>query len=493
MKKTIFILLLVLLGFIKSYSQENTNTINIGFIDSLRSKVLKESRKIWVHIPENFTQDGAQQKYPVLYLLDGPNHFVSVTGLLQMLSTSFGDEVCPEMIIIGIESLDRSKDFLPISTENKEENIKNIKQDNFTLFLEKELIPYVDSVYPTLPYRVLIGHSLGGLKVINTMVYHTKLFNSYVAIDPSLGHFQNKVFELMKPDFDKPDYSNTTLFLSMAQTMPPNTELSFIKNDTTSSSNHMRAMMKFADIMKANDKEIDFDWKYYPEETHGSLPLIAEYDAFHYIFRWYDTRKIRYIFKIENDGDSVRNIIANHFSSISKKIGFYYSPPENYIKKIAEYFYNKKNKTVLSLLKYNYDNYPKSPYSKYFYELVNNELYWNKKRSLTELISNKSPKEIQKLCLAESKKKEPEYNISELAINTLGYNLIAEKKIKEALELFKINTVLYSTSSNVFDSYGECLLLIGKEKEGLAAYKKSLELDPKNANADNVLKKYNYK
>jgi len=35
-------------------------------------------------------------------------------------------------------------------------------------------------------------------------------------------------------------------------------------------------------------------------------------------------------------------------------------------------------------------------------------------------------------------------------------------------------------------------LLIGKEKEGLAAYKRSLELDPKNMNADKILKKYNY-
>ncbi|MDD4554868.1 MAG: hypothetical protein PHP04_11745 [Bacteroidales bacterium] len=67
-----------------------------------------------------------------------------------------------------------------------------------------------------------------------------------------------------------------------------------------------------------------------------------------------------------------------------------------------------------------------------------------------------------------------------------------KKKGKEALEFFIINTELYPNSSNVFDSYGECLLLIGKEKEGLAAYKRSLELDPKNMNADKILKKYNY-
>ena len=162
MKKAILILLM--LGFIKTYSQDRSNTINIGFIDSLQSKVLNETRKFWVHIPKKFNENSSKKKYPVLYLLDGPDHFVSVTGLIQKLSTSLGDEICPEMIIIGIESKDRVKDFLPVLTENIEENIKNIKQDDFTTFLEKELIPYIDSVYPTLPYRLLIGHSLGGGK-----------------------------------------------------------------------------------------------------------------------------------------------------------------------------------------------------------------------------------------------------------------------------------------------------------------------------------------
>lgn len=152
-------------------------------------------------------------------------------------------------------------------------------------------------------------------------------------------------------------------------------------------------------------------------------------------------------------------------------MGYEYSSPENYIKQIADYFYGKrKYKTTFSLLKLNHDNYPLSAFSKYFFELATTELQWNMKKSLDELLLEKSLKEIHKLCLSESKKKDPEYNISEIAINTLGYELIKEKKEKEALEFFKINTELYPNSSNVFDSYGECLLLIGKEKEGLAAY-----------------------
>jgi len=107
--------------------------------------------------------------------------------------------------------------------------------------------------------------------------------------------------------------------------------------------------------------------------------------------------------------------------------------------------------------------------------------------------SQKTAKEVFKLCLRESKKTSPTYNISETAINELSYQLLEEKKLQDALVFFKLNIELYPKSSNVYDGYGECLLALGKEKEGLAAYKKSLDLNPNNSNAFNVLKKHNQK
>lgn len=76
----------------------------------------------------------------------------------------------------------------------------------------------------------------------------------------------------------------------------------------------------------------------------------------------------------------------------------------------------------------------------------------------------------------------------EAEINTFGYQLLAENKNSEALEIFKLNTKLYPEAFNTFDSYGEALLKLGKKKEGLKAYKKSLELNPQNENAIQVLK-----
>lgn len=79
------------------------------------------------------------------------------------------------------------------------------------------------------------------------------------------------------------------------------------------------------------------------------------------------------------------------------------------------------------------------------------------------------------------------YNISEEELNILGYELLNSKKQNEALQIFTLNTKLYPKGYNTFDSLGECLLLLGKKDDGILAYKKSLELNPKNENAKKII------
>jgi len=79
------------------------------------------------------------------------------------------------------------------------------------------------------------------------------------------------------------------------------------------------------------------------------------------------------------------------------------------------------------------------------------------------------------------------YNTSENALNSFAYELLNAKKENQALEIFTLNTKLYPSGYNTFDSLGECLLLLGKEREAIKAYKKSLELNPKNENARKII------
>jgi CubicO group peptidase (beta-lactamase class C family) len=79
--------------------------------------------------------------------------------------------------------------------------------------------------------------------------------------------------------------------------------------------------------------------------------------------------------------------------------------------------------------------------------------------------------------------------VQEARLNDLGYTLLREKRIAEAIAVFKINAELYPQSANVYDSLGEAYLANGNKALAAANYKKSLEIDPKNQNAASVLKK----
>jgi CubicO group peptidase (beta-lactamase class C family) len=88
------------------------------------------------------------------------------------------------------------------------------------------------------------------------------------------------------------------------------------------------------------------------------------------------------------------------------------------------------------------------------------------------------------------KREKPNNNaVAEERLNSLGYDLLAQEKIAEAIAVFKANAEMYPQSANVYDSLGEAYLANGDKSLAGANYKKSLELNPQNQNAVNVLKK----
>src|SRR4051794_22189907 len=174
---------------------QNDSKIVIGKIDSISSKILNEQRKVWIYTPDMTSGDHTPgRRYPVLYLLDGDAHFLSVVGLVQQLSQANGNTVYPEMIIVGIPNTDRTRDLTPthvisdLPAMDSNSSRTSGGGENFVAFLEKELMPHIDSAYPTAPYRILVGHSFGGLTVMDVLTNHTKLFNAYIAIDPSMWY-----------------------------------------------------------------------------------------------------------------------------------------------------------------------------------------------------------------------------------------------------------------------------------------------------------------
>jgi CubicO group peptidase (beta-lactamase class C family) len=78
---------------------------------------------------------------------------------------------------------------------------------------------------------------------------------------------------------------------------------------------------------------------------------------------------------------------------------------------------------------------------------------------------------------------------SEDHLNNLGYGLLQQKKVAEAIAVFKLNVELYPQSWNVYDSLGEAYMVNGEKEMAITNYKKSLELNSGNRNGAAMLKK----
>ncbi|HEX6730568.1 MAG TPA: serine hydrolase [Pyrinomonadaceae bacterium] len=84
-------------------------------------------------------------------------------------------------------------------------------------------------------------------------------------------------------------------------------------------------------------------------------------------------------------------------------------------------------------------------------------------------------------------------SVGENRLNNLGYSLLRQKKVPEAIALLKLNTEFYPNAWNVYDSLAEAYMTSGDKPLAIANYKKSLELNPQNANGREMLKKLEQK
>jgi CubicO group peptidase (beta-lactamase class C family) len=80
-------------------------------------------------------------------------------------------------------------------------------------------------------------------------------------------------------------------------------------------------------------------------------------------------------------------------------------------------------------------------------------------------------------------------DISEHSINSIGYQLLGQKKPEDALRIFQLNVMLHPDSWNAYDSLGEAYMNHGDKELAIQNYQKSLELNPKNTGAEKMLKK----
>ncbi|MHB8054182.1 MAG: FKBP-type peptidyl-prolyl cis-trans isomerase [Candidatus Aminicenantales bacterium] len=109
--------------------------------------------------------------------------------------------------------------------------------------------------------------------------------------------------------------------------------------------------------------------------------------------------------------------------------------------------------------------------------------------TLYQIINEKGISQAVSTYLWLKKDKSAEYNFREDQLNTLGYKLLADRKIKEAVAILELNAAAYPESANAYDSLGEAYLADEQKDKAVENYEKSLKLNPKNENAAEMLKK----
>ena len=352
--KKIALLMLLLLASTAGYAQKQ-NQIVIGTTEVVHSSILGEERTIMIHVP----QGAPGQRYPVLYVLDGEDHFGSAVAITEQLSGVF-----PPLIVVGIKNTVRQRDLTPDKGHigkilNADQSAKSGGGDNFIAFLEKELIPYIDGHYPTAPYRIFSGHSLGGLAALNAFFHHTDLFNAYIVIDPSIWWDDQEWVKAAEQASLKKDFTNKRLFVAVANNIPPGFDAESILKDTTGLAPVTQAVLPFVSFLREGKlKGLEWTSKFYAEERHGTVELNAEYDALRYIFKDFQFSVRSFNQHPEWDRDAV---LTAHYQQVSQRMGYKVLPPEDMVNELAYACIEKHQMAqALALFERNVANYPNS-------------------------------------------------------------------------------------------------------------------------------------
>ncbi len=240
----------------------------------------------------------------------------------------------PEMVLVGISNeKNRLRDLTTSSITTKYGmpfNEKNGEADNFLKFIETELIPFIENKYPVTGYRTLIGHSYGGLFTIYTLIHQPELFDNYLAIDPSLDWDDQRLLKEAKETIATRDYENKALFMSLSgQLHMQNSQITIdnVMQDTTDYTLFSRSNIAFSNLVKQNAQNgLSFEWKFYPEDIHGTVPFPSIMDGLISLFEWYQMEYTDKINSFDTSKEELLSIITNREQKLKRHFG-YSEPP----------------------------------------------------------------------------------------------------------------------------------------------------------------------
>ncbi|GGG49689.1 alpha/beta hydrolase [Bizionia arctica] len=180
-----FIILAILLA---NCSKKTTYSDPIPEHDSFKIESIEvnETRTINVWTPEDYNETDIS--YPVLYMPDGGIEGEDFPHIANTIAKLVKNESIPPIILVGIANTDRHRDLTGFSdTEyDKQYAPQTDGAKNYRAFISDELFQEIGNRYRVTDRKGLVGESLAGLFVVETLFLTPDLFDFYIAMDPSL-------------------------------------------------------------------------------------------------------------------------------------------------------------------------------------------------------------------------------------------------------------------------------------------------------------------
>ncbi len=157
----------------------------VGETFGFDSKILGERRVINVYLPPRYRQ--GLDHVPVLYMPDGgvDEDFPHIMGAVDVL---IKNQLIRPMLVVGIQNVERRRDLVgPTGVAEEQQAAPHAGgADRFRQFLRDELKPHIAAHYRVTAQSAIVGESLAGLFVLETLLVAPELFDSYIAVDPSV-------------------------------------------------------------------------------------------------------------------------------------------------------------------------------------------------------------------------------------------------------------------------------------------------------------------
>lgn len=185
---------------------------------TMESKAVAETRRINVYTPPDY-ETAKDTRFPVLYMPDGGMQ-EDFPHLSTTIDTAIRAGEMRPLILVGIENTERRCDVTgPTEVEEDRKIAPRVGGSvAFRRFIAEELMPEIGRRYRVTDETGIIGESLAGLFIVETFFLQPELFDTWIALDPSLWwnneELVKKAGERLKT---RKELRGTTLYLAAAE------------------------------------------------------------------------------------------------------------------------------------------------------------------------------------------------------------------------------------------------------------------------------------